>query len=405
MKIWQLEKLQRILRVMYDAEWESPYQHNHNTRSNVSNTTASTKTGRDTDLSHLLRNEQLHGVSDRESILAPSELVPFKGPHLYIRDINEKTKPVMVRDYPRVQRREEGEWPQFRSVSHGKCPFVEEAIHSRRELQRERSKGQPQPTQAKMEIESASQVQNVQSFESTKMHPPLHFLRKRPLAEMENGRNRGARPVQMAQQIHVEVPVEQKPLWESDMAASTLRHRPIGIGPRLHGGEPIASGVQPSNITSAIRSQMISSTAAAPGVKGGTSKEMHGLQRKVLEKNTVPSMNGISTALHSINQLGATRIERGAAHARLAKIKAQEKLGKRQLIHIEEEHTSSGEEEMDRKAALGAVNALRPKTRENRDPKPGYCENCREKFNDFEEVGFRAIEHIELVLTRNCSIL
>ena len=383
MKIWQLEKLQRMMRVMYETEWESPYQHGHNTRSNVANSVVTAKPGREADLSHLLRNEQLNGASDRDSTLASSELIPFKGPHIYIRDMNEKTKPIMFREYARVQRREEGAWPQFRSVSHGKCPFIEEAIHSRKDIEKEKSREQDRLAQAKAEYKAVPQGRTVASLESTRMHPPLHVTRKRPLADLKNGINLMAQPVQ---QLPVDEPCEPPPPIGSKLAEPPLRHLPIGIGSRLHGGEPIASGVQPSNITSAIRSQMISSTAAVPGAKAGTSREVYELKRKVLERNSGPSLNSVSSTQRSIDHAGNTRAERGATTARLAKIKAQEKLGKQPLAHIEEEFTPSEEEEIARRVALGTSNAWKVKVGEKKDLKPGYCENCREKFDDFEEV-------------------
>jgi regulatory subunit for Cdc7p protein kinase len=58
---------------------------------------------------------------------------------------------------------------------------------------------------------------------------------------------------------------------------------------------------------------------------------------------------------------------------RAAKRKAQETLGHDPNNDAEERHA--------RKIA-----ALRRRKPAEKELKPGYCENCREKFNDFDEV-------------------
>jgi regulatory subunit for Cdc7p protein kinase len=151
-----------------------------------------------------------------------------------------------------------------------------------------------------------------------------------------------------------------------------------GVG-RLFGGEPVASGVQPSNITSAIRSQMVSSTAAQPGAKAGTSKEVHGLQRKVLEKYSGgPASHGL-TSSHRMTDINAAAREDMAS--RPTKRKAQEKLGQ-----IEEDPNPSELEGNVRNIeAARKAKAVQKRKLEKRDPKPGYCENCQDKFEDFDE--------------------
>lgn len=141
--------------------------------------------------------------------------------------------------------------------------------------------------------------------------------------------------------------------------------------PRFIAGEPVASGLQASNVTSAIRSQMISSTAAAP--RAGNSKEVNQLKRKVLEKNSMPSANTNSGYSSAMNDVRAALNQEHAQPMRAAKRKAQESLGQ---VHDDGE----GERQARKVAAL-----RRRKTAE-KELKPGYCENCREKFNDFDEV-------------------
>lgn len=143
--------------------------------------------------------------------------------------------------------------------------------------------------------------------------------------------------------------------------------------------EPAASGIQRSNMTSAIQSQMISSTAAT-GLKAGTSKEVHELKRKVLERSHTGSLSvGSVPSSHRMPDLtGALKTARAPAPQRAAKSKAQEKLG-----GIQEEDQYAD----DVAAEKAAHSQLRRKKQPaQKDPKPGYCENCRDKYDDFEEV-------------------
>ncbi len=123
---------------------------------------------------------------------------------------------------------------------------------------------------------------------------------------------------------------------------------------------------------------MISSTAAQPGAKVGTSKEVHGLQRKVLEKNSGgPGSHGLASS-HRMTDISVSAREDATSRA----VKRQEKLGL-----IEEDIDPSEAEENARKIEVARkVKAVQQRKLEKRDPKPGYCENCQDKFEDFEEV-------------------
>ncbi|MCJ1477812.1 hypothetical protein MMC13_006485 [Lambiella insularis] len=389
-KIWHLEKLGRILQVMSDVlEGDSQSQHAHHTRTNAVN---AAKTIRQPDLSQLIRNEQMNGPADRDIVLATNDLISFKGPYIYIRDMNEKCKPIMVREYPKVQHREDGVWPQFRSVPVGKCPFVEEVLYYRRENEKEQEKEQseeeeeassednPPPTR-ESEIAAVVQPRLVQVPESVTMQPPTQANRKRPLDEMQQGHN----PILLGKQQLPAAADREVPSGTTQSMQKCPRQHPANMRLVLQGGEPMASGMQASNITSAIRSQMISSTAAAPGAKAGTSREVHGLQRKVLERNAAPSLHTTGTSRQLREIASNTKSLRNVAPPRMAKQKAQEKLGHSRLTQINENMTRSEQEEVDSKLALRESNAIKALNGEKREPKPGYCENCREKFEDFEE--------------------
>ena len=382
-KIWQLEKFNRILQVMSDnGDGDPQVQRYYCSRSGYLNAALAAERARRADLSQMMKNEQLNGPADREAVVTTSELIPFKGPYIYVRDMNEKTKPVMVREYPRVPRREDGEWPQFRSASAGKCPFLEDSGHGRRDPGREKAKLEERMAKAKAAAATAPgpRTRAASAIESARMDPPAVTSRKRPLAETEHNANATVLPVPR---------LSPSSRTRVDGLVDALTARPHGTRPLFHERrEPMASGLQASNITSAIRSQMISSTAAAPGAKAGTSKEMHGLQRKVLERNTGAIPNPKPSLHRDAQPVAAPRLSRTAPPARVAKQRAQERLGYPRLALVDEDPTPSEDDEAERKALYVENRSLKAERGERRELKPGYCENCREKFDDFEEVSF-----------------
>jgi regulatory subunit for Cdc7p protein kinase len=389
MKIWALEKLNRMMQTLIDVE---AAQHGHNTRSHSTTSIVAGKLPRENDLSQILRNERIHGPLDRDASVVTKDLVYFRGPYIYIHDIDEKTRPVMVREYPAVAHRKEGEWPMFRSAPQGKCPFVEDPQFAREcedDLRQEKAERkarllakQQQQNQEMVRTRSTNSVE-------TRMEPPA---RRSVLREVIDQVNRNALPENR-------MPI---PKCLQDGPPASLKHDfsakgsenfppPVFGRPRLYGGEPAASGVQPSNITSAIRSQMISSTAAAPGAKAGTSKEVHELKRKVLERST--SGHSVTAIPHSQRMTDIAGALRKSTQptTREAKRRAQEKLG---LGQINEEGNAHSDEDDSQKQKVVAK-APRKKAIEKRDPKPGYCENCRDKFDDFEEVSYLPFKRVQ----------
>jgi len=126
---------------------------------------------------------------------------------------------------------------------------------------------------------------------------------------------------------------------------------------------------------------MISSTAAQPGAKAGTSKEVHGLQRKLLEKNSGgPGSYGLASS-HRMTDISATTREESVS-------RTTGRRGQDKLDLIEEDGDASEMGEMARRAEANRKSSKTVQTRKQakRDPKPGYCENCQDKFEDFEEV-------------------
>ncbi|KAI9877180.1 MAG: hypothetical protein M1830_004615 [Pleopsidium flavum] len=375
MKIWALEKLQRMMTTMFDTD-TTLQQHGLHTRSNSVVTAGANRA----DLSQLLHNERLNGPSDRDSTVAARELVMFKGPYIYIHDMDEKTRAIMVRDYPKVSHREDGAWPQFRSSGNGRCPFVEDVLHTQRDLDREQAREKQIMARFEKKSHATPRTRAAATVEATKIQPSKQESQHRPLSETQGNTKRVGKPEEAATGEPFAIP-KQVPAKRGS-PEKTVRALPNAFSrQRLYNGlEPNASGVQPSNITSAIRSQMISSTAAAPGAKAGTSKEVHELKRKVLEKNSGPTMNSIPHSSRMIDLAGAADTARSMPVARAAKRKAQEKLG-----YIHEDFTPSEEEDNARtlENSRRAIASRRKKLEKN-ETKPGYCENCQEKFDDFD---------------------
>ena len=378
MKIWQLEKLQRVTSTMFDSPTESQVQHGHNTRSNVPVKGVTNQDGRSADLSRMLRNEQLNGPSDLDSTVTIGELVPFRGPYIYIRDMDEKTKPILVREYPKPLQKEDGEWPQFRSASHGKCPFIEDG---RQELERAKPREQELLARAKAETQRAPRTRAAAAAETFKPEMTQNVTKKQSLNEAKNGTNPMLpAPENLSAQGLCPPPATTNIKAKSPKLES--KRNPTAGPPRLFAGEPAASGLQASNITSAIRSQMISSTAAAPGAKAGISKEVHGLKRKVLEKNSGPVFTNMQT-----NQRTADSARTLTAPGNIPSVRQTRRKAQETLIHIDEESTQSeGEEDVWIADEVQRVGGVVSKHVVVKDLKPGYCENCREKYDDFDQV-------------------
>ena len=393
MKVWHIDKLQRIISTIIDVPDEA--QGNLTKPTFKKPSLAATKGDRGPDLSRMLRHESLHGPSDRDSSAHSSEIVLFKGPYILVRDYDERTKPIIAKEWPKPSKKgDTGEWPQFRAATEGRCPFVEEIsrediekakahqerLHNKRQAQlreasRSRSVSRAVTPQLVSESESESQ-EEIDDEQEMKSSRRLHEATVEPSIP-DKSRSIAAAyeacrpPVQLPHQI----PSPAKP-----SGATSFNHSRTAV-------EPAASGVQPSNITSAIRSQAISSTAAAPFVKAGTSKEVHGLKRKVLEKNAGPALNTLQ-ARNQHDQLSG-RAEAQIPRARQSRMTSQETLTK---IHEESNQT------IDEDVWLAEdVRNHRSTSRQDKVPqceqpkkkgegKPGYCENCREKYDDFDEV-------------------
>lgn len=338
-KIWHWTKLQRVFEVMFEHD---PQADNHGP-----------KTTEQTNLAQLLNKERTNGPSDRDPTVATKEMAYFKGNYIYVYDIEEKQKPMMIREYAKVAEKKDGDWPQFRASSNGRCPFVED----------------DEPTERKRQAEKqAREKERREKMPAPELKPATKSVTgKRTLSEVESCNSRAATG-RVPEIFDLAKAANPPNLDFGRQNAFTSRARSA----RLFAGEPVASGIQPSNVTSAIRSQMISSATGVLGAKAGTSRELHGLQRQVLQKSNATSVNPTSQDLSSRRladmSLDASHYQRSASLG----------ITSRKLTQLDEVRSKEHKRTMSVPSA-----ASKPK---KRDLKPGYCENCNDKFDDFEEV-------------------
>lgn len=350
-KIWAFSKLVKILEMLNDPD---PF-----------GTAAAPKAAEEANLAQLLNKERTSGPSDRDPTVATKELIFFKGPYIYVYDIEEKQKPIMVREYAKVADKKDGDWPQFRSTQHGRCPFVEDDELSEQKRQAEK---------AAREKERRERAAN--DAAPTLKPPPAPNAKsavpKRTVTEMEDGHNIRSTSSRVPEVFDLAKAANPPNMDFSSRSQNAFTSRARSA--RLLAGEPVASGVQKSNVTSAIRSQMISSATGIRGAKAGTSKELYGLQRQVLEKSNAPSANPTSQDMSS-RRLAEMSLD-ASANQRSASLG----VSSRKLAQIDEERSKDH-----KRTQSVPVSAPAPKPKK-RDLKPGYCENCQDKFADFDEV-------------------
>ena len=393
-KIWQLEKFQRMIRTMHESPTETQSQQNARSKPSI----VPLKAHREPELSRMLRNERINGPSDRDSNTTVNETIIFKGPYVYIRDVDERTKPIMVREYPKPAKGEMGAWPQFQAAPAGRCPFVPEI--TKEDVEKVKRREVEPPKQKGLSTLSAPVTRSAVQRKEAPTVVPTETSRKVPLQESPNAGNAIRLPPTPPQKN----PSQEfcpPPMVANKSLSSVYVQKAVEAQAnppqRLFGGEPAASGLQQSNITSAIRSQMISSTAAQPGAKAGTSKEFHGLQRKVLEKNTAPTHTTVQGRHPAPISAAVTGAGREAVKPRQTRTQMQQVTRQKEVQRNEEstesEAEAEGEGEGEDVWLAEGVRKTGPSTKKPSQakvvkaaPKLGYCENCKEKYEDFDEV-------------------
>ncbi|KAJ8106665.1 hypothetical protein ONZ43_g6986 [Nemania bipapillata] len=358
-KIWNVDKLFRMTALLLETDPYRSAEMAYGPRKNTPATQLESRGAEDSNLLRLLQKERASGPSDRE-------LTYFKGPYLYVYDIEEKQRPIMIREYNKVSDRSKGEWPQFQTAALGRCPFIEDSEVREARQAKEAAKEAQQKARAKAQSqETAAEAKPV--LQPPRMAPPKPVTGKRTLGEMEMGHNR------QSSVTSADFPSRSRSLGVENMDFSRKAFTSHAATGRLLGGEPVASGVQKSNMTSAIRSQMISSTATIPGVITGLSKEVHCLQRQVLKWPSA-AMSRDQSSRHTAE----TSFREGSSTKQPPTLN---RTSSRKLELINE-NAKENEGVEDSQSSKQGGSRKKPRDREL---KPGYCENCAEKYPDFDE--------------------
>ncbi|PHH54920.1 Hsk1-interacting molecule 1 [Ceratocystis fimbriata CBS 114723] len=342
-KVYNVEKLHRILVNLLEVDV------------NGSSTRQSTQGGATID--QMIESERMARAYDMEK--SSNDMHILKGPFIYVYDMQERCKPIMAREYTPVAEKRDGEWPQFRSVANGRCPFVEDAdAQAHREARATRAKEKEREARAQ-KTAAAAAATSAPRLRPSKEHSPQRMTGKR-------NRDEATDNLGNPEQYSRVTSMSRQASWDKLSAGKLMENPFTGKAPggKLHAGEPIASGIQNATVTSAIRSQMISSTSGTLGAKAATSREMLGLQRKVLK------MSGPSTS----HADGSSR----RVHTETSHEGTSGRLASRSVAEIAAEEAGSKE----RKLSLQRAQAPE---REKRELKPGFCENCQNKFRDFDE--------------------
>ncbi|KAJ6265030.1 hypothetical protein Dda_1185 [Drechslerella dactyloides] len=277
------------------------------------------------------------------------EMYMFKGPYIMVGDASGRYRPFIVREFASVKEPEDGDWPQFRSNREGRCPFILDA-DTKRAYQREeagrvaeaKTKHKEAPrakTKPVMDPPPREQSLKTKLALSKDDSTTRTILERKPLRSIENKADRDLATAAAATAI-------RKTEGRLDKLRETQRIRQDSLV--ITGYEPNASGLRPTGPTSAVVSQAISSNTAVAGPKAGTSRDVHRLNRRVFEKTT--------GGIRQTNTTASLQVADEDAH----EVKTERKSLKR------------ARSEMIVKEA-------------RKQPVPGYCENCRDKYDDFEE--------------------
>lgn len=414
-KIWALEKLQRMLNAMADGESQQQVDHQ-----DAGNRAVAVQ---DDHLSRLLRNERIHGPSDRDPDALSKDMVYFTGPFVMVKDLKATHKPIMVREYEKVAKREDGLWPQFRSTASGKCPFIDDQA-TVKEREREREAKELREQEKLKELKRAQAIEEVAVKErfQGRMQPPAPraarqvegtegsaALARKSSRALENldpqdnrpdyGRRAAAasrtQPSGSSRLFNVPAVVPAKRI-SNEMAftsTNTANSKNATNHSSKYAYEPAASGVQSFHTTSAIRSQMVSSHIDAPGAKAGMSRDMLELKRKAagniveIGKRSAIAAN-VARIPQTIKGKNLVALEEPKPEPRTALSKeAYEKLGKAVPIFQDVPEEPVVQARKGRHGTAVEVENTARAPEPVKEPKPGYCENCREKFDHFDEVG------------------
>ncbi|EPY50603.1 Hsk1-Dfp1 kinase complex regulatory subunit Dfp1 [Schizosaccharomyces cryophilus OY26] len=311
MKIWSMEKLcNRVLKTLLE---DDPF-----------GAGPSQKQGND--LSYLLYVEKVQGTNERDLSVPRQDFVHFKGPYLYVHDMANVYKPILLREWPKPSSDKDVPWPTFRATSIGRCPFVPEnkqrlSINAHTAAAAAAAKAKQDQSQEQQ------QLQRIQKQCSQQAPPTLSRANSFKLSVPLLSNN----TVSTSNSNSVYANAESAPLPNANTGDIQQEQPSAKLKPyRMLDDGMQASGIVQSNLTSAVMSNNSNiRSGSAAGVP-------------------VVAING-----RDINEL------------------------KKRII---QQKSGAPNKEQTYKNILQNANQRKVRI----DPKPGYCENCREKFDNFE---------------------
>ncbi|KAK6362314.1 hypothetical protein TWF730_006010 [Orbilia blumenaviensis] len=358
MKIWNTEKIERMIHTLnekIDDDYNIPPPIPVKTLPSKYHKADVPKAKKPSTIESTKRNEEALGRllsqdKTRSTQLSSSkEMYIFKGPYVLVGDAGGRYKHFIIREFRNVSQPENGDWPQFRSNREGRCPFVldpdTKRAYMREEAERE--------AEAKAKAKEAARLKARSIMEPPPRNQSLRaktsllkedtrtgLIDRRPLGSIENKVDRDMATAAAATAVRK---------TESRLDKLKDLHRTRQDNLVLTGYEPAASGIRQTGPTSAVVSQAISSNPVLVGPKAGTSRDVQRLNRRVFEKTT----GGIRQT-----NSGAT------------------------LQVVDEE---SNQVKGERKTLKRARSEVVVKEASKKQPVAGYCENCRDKYDDFEK--------------------
>ncbi|EPS35161.1 hypothetical protein H072_11488 [Dactylellina haptotyla CBS 200.50] len=355
MKIWTTEKIERMISTLHeridDDIMPSPEKLLPSKLKQLDRTAYRKATDemrlQDEGLERLLREDKY-----RFSQSSSKEMYTFKGPYIMVGDASGRYKPFIIREFQTFRQPEDGDWPQFRSNREGRCPFVLDP-DTKRSYMREEAEKEAADAKAKLKEKEAARLKAKTSMEPPprqqslkaktsflKEEPTRSLLERKPLSSIENKVDRDMATAAAATAI-------KKTEVRLDKLREVQRARQNHLV--VAGYEPVASGLNATGPTSAVVSQAISSNTAVAGPKAGTSRDVQRLNRRVFEKTT-----------GGIRQTDTTAALKAVDEEVTVEVKVERKSLKRSRSQTVAKEVK-------------------------KVPQAGYCENCRDKYDDFED--------------------
>ncbi|KAK9468327.1 Dfp1/Him1, central region-domain-containing protein [Lipomyces arxii] len=346
MKIWTYSKLERFMNHLNEntyATTGTSASHTGNCVSRGQVVVSETSNN----LTRMLREEKLSGVVDT----VREDFQLFRGPYINIRDyLKPQCRPIMTREHKRAADPAQGDWPQFRVTARGRCPFVPDM--SQRVA--EEVKLQHGGTQS-LKRSAASKIKDVTS-------KGAHKARKvaAALAYDDKDEDNSAEENEADDEVDIDDSMRRQSV------SAAFKEPP----------PPKRSVLTPVKMTSARLNSNGKTTELVTKKQAliATDKSYQERMAKVLAHETIATgvnMSNVTSNIRSMSQSG------GAANglaAMMSHTQSKEVISLKRKVF-----------ERKRRPMPVPQMALTKESVAIKDMKPGYCENCKDRFDDYDE--------------------